>query len=85
MKRYKTLILVLSGVAGLIFSDRALAETPFVDPLIPDGEKAVYASQVGDTKFTVENTDNSRKGTLLCSRNQSAAGIRDCRKTTNSK
>ncbi|MCX5895964.1 MAG: hypothetical protein NTZ51_09070 [Proteobacteria bacterium] len=56
MKRYKPLILVLSGVAGLIFSGRALAETPFVDPHIPDGEKAVYASQVGDTKFTVENT-----------------------------
>ena len=42
-------------IAGLLlFSKSVCAQTPLVDPQIPDGEAAMYNSKIGDNQFTVE-------------------------------
>jgi hypothetical protein len=54
MKVWKPLLIVLSVVSTLIFSGLLLAQTPLIDPQIPNGETAVYTSQIGNNQFTVE-------------------------------
>jgi hypothetical protein len=43
-------------IAVALLSGAASAGTPLVDPQIPNGEHAVYATQVGDTKFSMDFT-----------------------------
>jgi len=56
MAHVKTLPAVLSVLFTALFTSAAPAQTPLVDPQIPNGERTVYDSKIGDNKFIVENT-----------------------------
>jgi hypothetical protein len=56
MKFLKNRLFIAAVIAAVMVSGTASAETPLVDPQIPNGERAVYDSKIGDNKFTVENT-----------------------------
>jgi len=56
MKISNSRLLVLSVIAVAILSGTASAETPLVDPQIPNGEHAVYDTQVGDSKFSMDSS-----------------------------
>jgi hypothetical protein len=56
MQQVKQMILFFGFFLLTIISNGVCAQTPLVDPQIPNGERAVYDSQLGDSKFTVENT-----------------------------
>lgn len=56
MRFSSSMLLVLSVTAVAILSGTAFAETPLVDPQIPSGEYAVYDTQVGDSKFSMDSS-----------------------------
>jgi hypothetical protein len=56
MKFLKTFLFVAAVIALALVSGTALAETPLVDPQIPSGEHAVYDTQVGESKFSMDST-----------------------------
>jgi len=52
-------LLVITGL--LLFSAAAYAQTPLVDPQIPNGETTTYDCKIGDNPFTVETRVQIKK------------------------
>lgn len=58
---FRHLVSPLALIGALVFSPGLYAQTPLVDPNIPDGEKALYSCKIAGNQFDVETSVKIKK------------------------